>query len=259
MINKAQSITRISDVCDFPSESMGEVEKDFYSLLSKNQFPCPNTNYIPKGFNVTDTATKYLEGYTENNKANWYAYLQLGVCHYYLGEIEKAEQDWNKSIKVSENAWAHRNLAMVYRNEYHQMGKACECMQKAVKLYPSHRNLCQDLLETLVLAKEYESCVKAFDSLNENLKGIGRLQFYKAYSLTKLKRYDEATKIVNDKFKMDDIKEGEISISDLWIELYTEIARIKTGETDEKKLAKYVEKNYPLASLDFRMHVTKEE
>ncbi len=108
-----------------------------------------------------------------------------------------------------------------------------------------------------VLAKKYQECVVAFDSLNEKLNGIGRLQFYKAYSLIKLKRFEQAMKIVNNQFKMDDIKEGEISISDLWLELYTQVTKIKTGETDEKKLAKYVEEHYPLASLDFRMHVEK--
>ncbi len=256
--NSLNGIKPVSAVCDFNIDSLGEVENDFYLLLSKNEFPCPSQSTPPKGFNVTKTACEHLEKYVLTNKNNWYAYLQLGVCHYYLGKTIEAEKDWNNSITAYPNAWAYRNLAMLYRNEYVKPQQACEYMYKAVQLLPTHRNLCQDLLETLVLAKEYDACVVAFDNLADNLKAIGRLQFYKAYSLTKLKRFEEAILIVNNNFVMDDIKEGEISISDLWIELYTQIATLKTGLTDKKALAKYVEEHYPLTSLDFRMHVKED-
>ncbi len=53
---------------------------------------------------------------------------------------------------------------------------------------------------------------------------------------------------------MDDIKEGDISIADLWYELYGAILRKEGKISDGEDVEKAVEKYYPLGDLDFRMH-----
>ena len=127
-------------------------------------------------------------------------------------------------------------------------------MMQAFSLQASHRNIAQDTLETLMKAEEYEKCISVFDGLNANLQEIGKMQYCKAYALTKLKRYAEAKTIVNPDFKMDDIKEGDISIADLWYELYGAILKAEGKIADGEAVEKTVEKYYPLGDLDFRMH-----
>ena len=127
-------------------------------------------------------------------------------------------------------------------------------MMQAFSLQPLHRNIVQDTLETLMKAAKYEECVNTFNGLNEELKRIGKLQYCKAYALTKLKRFEEAKAIVNPEFSMDDIKEGDISIADLWYELYGAILRKEGKIFDGEDIEKAVEKYYPLGDLDFRMH-----
>ena len=57
---------------------------------------------------------------------------------------------------------------------------------------------------------------------------------------------------------MSDIKEGELSVSHLWFELYRRIYAYENGiEYDESndELKKNADRKYPLPkSLDFRMH-----
>ena len=127
-------------------------------------------------------------------------------------------------------------------------------MKEAVSIFEGNRNLTQDYLETLMKAGKFEECVKAFDEISNDLKKIGKLQYCKAFALTKLEKYDEAAEIVNDKFQMDDIKEGDISIADLWYELYAGVLK-KAGKLNEgDDVETVVEQYYPLGDLDFRMH-----
>ena len=59
---------------------------------------------------------------------------------------------------------------------------------------------------------------------------------------------------------MDDMREGEISLSHVWEELYTAILREDHPEMSEKELVSLQKEKYPLPShLDFRMHDEDEE
>ena len=64
---------------------------------------------------------------------------------------------------------------------------------------------------------------------------MGRLRMYLAVSYINLSQLDKAKEIINEDFVMSDIKEGELSVSALWKEIYG----------NRKPLPQ---------SLDFRMH-----
>ena len=78
-----------------------------------------------------------------------------------------------------------------------------------------------------------------YQSLPRELQGNGRLQLYTAIAHMNCGNTAEAKEILNESFAMADIKEGELSISAVWAELYGA----------EKPLPKH---------LNFRMHETKE-
>ena len=68
-------------------------------------------------------------------------------------------------------------------------------------------------------------------------------------------RLDEAAAQLTPDFKMADIKEGELSVSQIWFDLYTLIIKRDTGLTDEEEVRKILLEKYPLPkTLDFRMH-----
>ena len=81
---------------------------------------------------------------------------------------------------------------------------------------------------------------------------------YKAVALINLGRLKEATEIINPDFIMSDIKEGELSVSQLWFELYRRLYAEEKGveyNPDDKQLIKEADEKYPLPKkLDFRMH-----
>jgi len=175
-----------------------------------------------------------------NASSNWFGYLHLGVIYYANHEIEKSKKAFEKSVEICENPWALRNLAMIMKNEEKDLEKATQFILRALDTGCLNRGIIVNCAQTLTSAKKYEKWLEIFDSLPENLKNDGRLLFYKALSLLRLDRVQEAADIVTPDFVMCDIKEGEISISHLWYEIYEKL----TGE-----------KKYPLPyNLDFRMH-----
>ena len=97
-----------------------------------------------------------------------------------------------------------------------------------------------------------------YDKLPEIKKEIGRLRLFRAIALLNLSRLDEAAEIINEDFVMSDIKEGELSVSHYWFELYRRIYARDIGkeyDSDNKQLITEADKKYPLPkSLDFRMH-----
>jgi len=70
----------------------------------------------------------------------------------------------------------------------------------------------------------------------------------KGNSLVATGGYREALEIITKDFRMPDIKEGEFSVSHLWIAIHKHM--MEPGATDKEVLARY-----PLPyELDYRMH-----
>jgi hypothetical protein len=117
---------------------------------------------------------------------------------------------------------------------------ATQLILKAISLNNTERGLVVNCAQVLIAAKKYEKWLEIYEDLNNVLKSDGRLMFYCALSYLRLGNATKAAEIITPDFVMCDIKEGEISISHLWYEIYEEL----TGD-----------KKYSLPfSLDFRMH-----
>jgi tetratricopeptide (TPR) repeat protein len=180
--------------------------------------------------------------------------MHLGVMAYAAGELENSKKYFEDSVAACPNSWSLRNLAMIYRNHLDDPQTAADLMEQAVALKGDNRSLWMDMATTLLKAERYERLVTLYETLPECYSAEGRLKLYTAQALMALKRYKEATKLLNYDIAIPDIKEGENSISDLWFKLYGAILKEETGVEDEKQLMELVEERYPLKHLDFRMH-----
>ena len=128
-------------------------------------------------------------------------------------------------------------------------------MLKAVDMYKEFKGLYVELAQMLQAAGRYQEWLDIFDTMNDVLKQDGRLNLLKIVSLINVGRLDEAAAQLTPDFKMADIKEGELSVSQIWFDLYTLIIKRDTGLTDEAEIKELLLKKYPLPkTLDFRMH-----
>jgi len=227
---------KLSNIYDFLSTTVTEKEAQWLDLIRNGRLCCNDSTKPPISYLVSPELIPILKKAADN----WYAWLQLGVMYYANERFEDAKKALIKSNELKETPWALRNLAMIAKNDDKDLETAASLILKAIKLNNTERGLVVNCAQVLTAANQYEKWLEIYDSLNDKLKSDGRLMFYRALSYLRLGNAQKAAEILTPDFIMCDIKEGEISISHLWYEIYEAL----TGE-----------KKHPLPfSLDFRMH-----
>jgi len=238
---------RISKYHTFPVNETDEETHEWHRLLSSKEFPAPDVITPPPGFVC---GKPWMDKLLSIEESNWYAELHKGTVYYAMKEYDKAEECWKKSLEYAENGWAHRNLAMLFRSLKKNSDEAVSHIVRASEML-FVRGIYIDCATILNENGLFEKWLEVFGSMPEDLQKDGRLRLYKTSALMKLERIEEAVEILNESFTMDDIKEGELSISGIWFELYRKLYKKEMGIDDPVK----ADEKYPLPKrLDFRMH-----
>jgi len=245
---------QISEIGSFPDKNKKEISP-WKQLIIENTFPVPDTNLDPGDYVAGNFWRKKLEELPEQS---WYSLLHLGVVCYAEGDIEGAKGAWENSIEKEKSPWALRNLSMLYKNELGDVEKARKYILQAFELKQDCHALCVEVADQLTTDGNDDMWLSIYDTLSENMRSVERLQLYCAMALIHLDRLTEATEILNKNFTMSDIKEGEMSVSHLWFELYRRLYAKEIGKPyskDDTSLCEEADKKYPLPkNLDFRMH-----
>ena len=245
---------KISAYYEFPPAE-DEETLQWRLLLEDHVFPAPDPDEPPKSYVTGSFWLKRLEALP---KQNWFSQLHIGIIRYAGGDIDGAKAAWEESVNMCKSAWALRNLSMLYKNEFGNMELAREYILRAFEVKRNCRSLCTEVAAQLTQDGKDALWLEIYDGLTPELQMLGRLRLYRAIALIHLNRLKEATEIINKDFEMSDIKEGELSVSQLWFELYRRLYAEETGEIyDEtnQELCKKADKKYPLPKkLDFRMH-----
>lgn len=157
----------------------------------------------------------------DQNRENWYAHYLLGVCLYEQEEFAEARAQWEKSLELCENPWALHGLACVSRTE----GKKKECVSYMIKGMRYKRTDCSYLKEGFMQVfrcEGYEELKAFYEELAEKEQKIARLKFFYISALHKLGFDKKAYELLeeNGGLDMEDIREGEDSVIQLWSELH---------------------------------------
>lgn len=234
--------------------------KKWRELLENGSFPCPAPTEEPGSY---VTGRFWLERLEALPNKTWFSQLHIGVIRYALyanGEcsLDEVRAAFEASDSLTANPWAKRNLAMLFKSEYNDSERAVELILEAEKLKPSCASLEKETAAILTAYGKDALWLEIFDRLSPELRSLGRLRLFKAVALINLERLDEAAEILNADFEMPDVKEGELSVSHYWFELYRRIYARDLGkkyDPSNLELIRAADETYPLPkSLDFRMH-----
>lgn len=251
---RVQNLPSLSSEIVIPNEAITEVQREWIDLLETGCLAEKDEAAEPKGYVIDEFWHKLLKKSLETpENRNWYSLMHLGVMEYAVGNTDSALSLFLEAVEKKPNAWCYRNIAMIYRNEYHDIGKAYTYMKKAFALNKTCRGILVDTATTYLQAGKYSEWLDAFDQIGDMQKD-GRLKLCLVKALMALDRYEEAAKILNYSLDMPDIKEGDTAISDVWFDLYGKILSEETGITEPEKLRQLTEEKYPLKNLDFRTH-----
>lgn len=219
-------------------------------ILSSDDPTAAPTSYVTGVF----WRDAVLQSYSRPNGKNWYSLVHLGVILYALGDVSGAEDAWRESALLTPNVWAYRNLAMLYKNEYGKNEDAYRYMKDAASLHPDFRAFHIEYASTLTETGHDAEWLSYYAKLSEHHKQNGRIRFFVALAYLHLGQAEEAAAIITPSFEMCDVKEGELYLSGLWFDIYTEIVKKRDG-TDAKTAYETAQIEYPLPyTLDFRMH-----
>ena len=227
----------ISAFYDFPAESMYKVQDEWRMLKREGYLPEPDGEEPPQSYQITKEMLSLLERSVKMPRGDhWYTWLHIGVVRYALGDLSGAKQAWEASCAMKQTPWVLRNLAVLHKNEFDEGETAVRYICKAVALCTKAcRGLLTDAAKILTECGWSAAWLEIFGDLPEDLKQNGRLLLYTAIAHMDQGDFAAAKAILNEDFAMTDIKEGELSLTAVWAQLYGE----------EKKLPRH---------LNFRMH-----
>ena len=118
--------------------------------------------------------------------------------------------------------------------------------QRALALLPDFLPLCLEYAQALSRLEKHQELLSYLDSLDTSMSGKPRFEYLRAVADVALSRYEEAEAILNRPLIIPDMREGELSLCDLWFDLYQKKYAISRQEAEVR---------FPLPeALDFRMH-----
>lgn len=159
----------------------------------------------------------------KENKDNWYAHYQLATCFYIRKRYKRAKAELKESLKCRKNAWAYHELAclLLSSGKPGKKEKAVKYLLKGMKQRTGDAAYLKEGFKLLFQCEAYQEICDFYRKLEEPVCNTSRLRFYYIYSLHMLGEHKKALKLLEKDggLVMEDIREGEDSVAQLWIQL----------------------------------------
>ena len=264
----------------FPEDTIGEVEKLWYTLLEREIIEDIDPMEIPKSYMISPKwISRMQDSLKKRGGYNWNSLLHLGVAIYeyhnttvsanssYSKEqnrlqTEKARQLWLESVTQRPNYWAYRNLAVLEDTDGHD-DLAEKYYNLAINMEGAFDDcgLASEYLAYLSRKKKFEQIWQIYEILPENCRRFDRIRISVAQAALKLNRLDYLNEFFNEEHY--DIREGESTLTNIWFE-YCALQMAKQrgiSPVDEATINSLIDEAWdlypPAENIDFRMSSDK--
>lgn len=265
----------------FPVDTIGKEEELWLGLLEDGIIKEVSPREVQISYMVSPKwIDRMLASLKSEGGYNWHSLLHLGIAIYeyhnvsvtarlsYSEEEEtlqtnKARELWLASVKEKPNYWAYRNLAVLEKQvgdkdlaeKYYDLAIECEGAFDDFAL-------ASEYLVFLLGRKNYEKIWQIYTSLPQNCKDFDRVKITTAKSAVKLGKLDYLENFFIEEHH--DIREGEVSLSDVWFE-YCALKMAKERGIENpsaKQLDDLIDEAWdkypPSKDIDFRMSADKQ-
>lgn len=199
--------------------------KDWKRFFETGVLHCPDPSEVPDEFIITEENLGFLkETISEKNSHNWYAFYHLGIGYFVSEKYKKAKKAFRKSLELKENPWALHGLSCIYLLQ-EKREKAVSCITKGMALRAEDASYIKEGFRILSFCEAYEEICTIYKSLDKKLRKNNRICFGYINALHKLGKDEKAYKLLEKDGGMilEDIREGEDSIGQLWSELHEKL------------------------------------
>jgi tetratricopeptide (TPR) repeat protein len=241
---------------EFNEDSLTELQKPWLTLLESGEFPEMDAYSHFGSFVNCDLWGPLIENSLKKLAANnWFAWYQAGISRYQAGNWVGAEEAWIRSLAVNWSPWAARNLAVLAWKRG-QINQAADLLVEASNSAPDVLPLAIECGACLIRAGRYEDWLYIAEGLPQSLQSNTRIRLLRAQAALELGDLVNVEEFFNEGGVVADLREGETSITDLWIEYQVQIlCQEENLEEDAPEVIQFRE-NPPLpVEIDFRMRV----
>jgi len=236
----------------FDEASLTDEQRPWLTLLNTGVFPERDPAEAPLSWMVQDEWRAMLEASVAAGRSDhWGAWMQLGVMRFYIEDIEGAKAAWQKSIALKPSAWALRCLALLAEHN-EKIDEALSLYTQAIALLPGVRMLAIEYGKLLVKAEKFADVLTWIASLPAALAAEPRIRTFEVASAIGVGDCGRAEVILMSDLVVPDIREGEVSLSDLWFKMVATRMVAKKGIGMEEALEAAKKTALPM-HLDFRM------
>lgn len=237
----------------FDDESIGKAQTPWIQLLRNGILPEPDVGHPPEGFMVEEEWCLRLEKAVNNTRDNWFSQLHLGIMYYHSGDFNSAQRSWERSLKLGENIWAMRNLAMLFWRKG-KLDKAADLLAVARQKIPTLLPLTIEFGKCLIEAGRTHEWLVCVSKLPESIRLNGRIRLLEAQASLKENELQNVKRFFDDQIKVDDLREGDNSLSDLWFAYHKKRLIIEENLPSDEISTERVKEKFPVPEMfDFRM------
>lgn len=237
----------------FDDESLGLAQAPWLKLLEEGRLPCPAPDQVPSAWMVQPEWRRLLEkSLRRRGGTHWYSWLHLGMMQFHAGDMDAAQRSWEKSLRLTPSAWVLRNLAALARQQ-NRHSEAAELWIRVLALQPAVLQLAVEACDALITSHRAQEVMDLLKTLPASIQRHGRLRLWEVRAALITNHLEKADELLRD-LEVPDIREGEISLSELWFELKEKQLAASEGCPLNDALRRRVRSEYPPPPwLDFRM------
>ena len=241
---------RLSPGLAFEGEA-GDEERPWAELLTTGTFSAETLNKPPCSFNVSAGWMDVLRESARVHGATWLHHFHLGVAQLEAGAFGEAGEHFKASLALQENAPAHRHLALLHERDG-DLDAAQSAYQRAWALCGNDPNLAVEIGSFFMRHKRQAAFRGFVESLPAARAAHERLAVMQAQRALEQGAYAVVRQLLQREYGT--IREGELSLSELWFASYIKEAEGRAGReltTAEKE--KLMQEFPPPSPIDFRM------
>ena len=238
----------------FPDATIGEEQQPWMHLLNKGELPSRRPDEPPGAYMTQPEWKDLLEASIANGQGvHWLSLLHLGTMRYRARDMAGARDAWERSLELSRSSWALRSLAVLADDE-RDKGRAADLWLEAARLLPEFPPLVIEACEALLRAGRFKEIVEFVRSLSDVVKENGRIRLLNAVAALRDGDFSPAKEFFSRPFDIANIREGELSVSEMWFEWHeTELAR-REGKPVDETIRQAVRREFPVPDdFEFRM------
>ncbi|MCX7599666.1 MAG: DUF5107 domain-containing protein, partial [Armatimonadetes bacterium] len=238
----------------FDDASLGEAEMPWLNLLETGELPSSPPSVPPGSYMAQPEWRELLEeSVAAGRSQHWLAWLHLGVLRYAAGDRNAARAAWERSLQLEETPWALRNLAVLMREEG-QPVEAADLLVRAVGLRPDLKPIIVECAQALLGTGRAAEWLALLREIPEPARSSGRVVLLEAQAALAVGDLATVERILDQRVEIPDVREGEVSLSDLWYGLHEQRLAKAEGMEVTEALRERVRREYPPPPhLDFRM------